>query len=186
MIARIKLLHPALKHGAYSALSLLPGEDRAEFEKLHQGLIAEYSPSGPLENHYVAELARLIWRHEHISIFRVAKLARQPFICEEKFTSGYHETSRDLEEIQAAQCASTVKAEDDEARQELGDLYGLVAAGEVATISYLGGELNFRERLGEMIERCIKRLLHAKALKSISAPAASAPTRHLSTPLKAT
>jgi hypothetical protein len=124
-------------------------------------------------------LARLIWRYEHISIFRVAKLARQPFICEDKFTSYYTETMRNLEEVEAAQCASTVKAEDDEARQELGDLYGLVAAGEVATISYLGDELNLRERLCEMIERCIKCLLHAKGLKSISTASGSPPTRHL-------
>ena len=33
--------HPALKHGAYSATAVLPGERRAAFEKLHRGLIAE-------------------------------------------------------------------------------------------------------------------------------------------------
>ena len=31
--------HPALKHGAYSAIAVLPGENRAEFEKLRRDLI---------------------------------------------------------------------------------------------------------------------------------------------------
>jgi hypothetical protein len=107
---RVKLMHPALKHGAYSALAVLPGEDRAEFEKLHRALIAEYSPSGPLEHHYVAELARLIWRLQNLATLRVAKLAREPFICTEGFTSRYSEISPDLAEVQAAQCAAMVKS----------------------------------------------------------------------------
>jgi hypothetical protein len=32
--------HSALKHGAYSGTCLLPGEDPAEFKKLHQDLVA--------------------------------------------------------------------------------------------------------------------------------------------------
>ena len=33
---------PALKHGAYSATAILPGESQAEFEKLHRDTIAEW------------------------------------------------------------------------------------------------------------------------------------------------
>jgi hypothetical protein len=175
---RIRLKqHPALKHGAYSALAVLPGEDRAEFEKLHRDLIAECSASGPLEHHYVAELARFIWRLQNLGTLRVAKLAREPFICTERFTSRYSEISPDLAEVQAAQCAATVKAKQEEAQQGLGDLYGLVAVGEVATIPYLEDELRLRERLGDMIETCIKRLMQAKGLKSISMVSAPPPSR---------
>ncbi len=53
---------PALKHGAYSATSVLPGESRAAFEKLHRNLKAEWSPSGALEDDIVMTMARLIWR----------------------------------------------------------------------------------------------------------------------------
>ena len=38
MPIRIDRLHPAVKHGAYSAIDVLPGESRAAFEKLHPGL----------------------------------------------------------------------------------------------------------------------------------------------------
>ena len=54
MVGRVKRIPPALKHGAYSATTLLPGEDPAEFEKLHQELIAELKPSGALEDDAVA------------------------------------------------------------------------------------------------------------------------------------
>ena len=119
MVSRVKLTHPALKHGAYSSLAVLPGEDRAEFEKKHRQLIAEYSPSGPLEHHYVLMLARLIWREENLSTFAVVKTAREPFIYAERSGGSYSETARDLEEIQAAQCAASVKAEEEGAAKNL-------------------------------------------------------------------
>jgi len=62
MSVRIKKIHPALKHAGYSATALLPGEDRAAFEKLHHALIAEFTPVGALEEDIVADLARLLWR----------------------------------------------------------------------------------------------------------------------------
>ena len=58
MSIRAKKHHPALKHAGYSATSILPGEDAAEFEKLRQDLIAELAPSGVLEDKIVADLAR--------------------------------------------------------------------------------------------------------------------------------
>ena len=41
MVCRFKKSHPALKHGGYAAMAVLPGERAAEFEKLHQAVIAE-------------------------------------------------------------------------------------------------------------------------------------------------
>ena len=46
MNIRVDRIPPALKHGAYPATAVLPGESRAASEKLHPGLIAEYAPSG--------------------------------------------------------------------------------------------------------------------------------------------
>ena len=36
MSRQVKKFHPALKHGAFSATAVLPGEDPAEFKELHQ------------------------------------------------------------------------------------------------------------------------------------------------------
>ena len=63
---RVNRNHPALKHGAYAATAVLPGERPADFEKLHRHLIAEYAPSGVHEEHIVMNMARLIWRQQNL------------------------------------------------------------------------------------------------------------------------
>jgi len=168
MVDRIKLKHPAFKHGGYSAISVLPGENRAAFEKLLEDLIAEYEPSGPLEQHVVQDLARLIWRKSNLPIFQAAKIARTPYVLDGREFSSYSRTSPDLEQLQAEECAERLRSAEDQACKQLGQMYEVVVAGEIATISFLERELKLVERLDEMIDKCIKRLLHAKALKSVS------------------
>ena len=70
-------LPSALKHAAYSAMTLLPGEDPAEFEKLHKDLISDLAPDGPLEEDVVATIARLLWRKQNLQSFRVAQHAKE-------------------------------------------------------------------------------------------------------------
>src|ERR1700751_3980946 len=85
MLTRVDKIHPALKHAGYSATTLLPGEDSAAFEKLHRALIAEFTPNGALEEDIVADIARLTWRKQNLSTFRIAELAerrRQTIIYE--------------------------------------------------------------------------------------------------------
>lgn len=69
-----------------------------------------------------------------------------------------------------------------EACKELGVLYDLVEMGEAATIEGLTRELEVQDRLDGMIERCLKRLLMTRGLKSMSirsAPPESPPHRYL-------
>jgi hypothetical protein len=49
MLTQVQKTHPALKHGAYSATTILPGEDSTAFKKLHQEVMAELSPNGILD-----------------------------------------------------------------------------------------------------------------------------------------
>jgi hypothetical protein len=77
MLTGFNKLHPALKHAGYSATTLLPGEDPAAFEKLHQVLIAEFTPNGALEEDIVADIARLTWRKQNLATFRIAQLAEK-------------------------------------------------------------------------------------------------------------
>ena len=76
MSFHVKKHHPALKHAGYSATGILPGENPAEFEKLHRELIAEFNPNGALENDIVATMARLVWRKRNLETFRIAERAR--------------------------------------------------------------------------------------------------------------
>ena len=68
--------HPALKHGAYSAIAVLPGESRAEFEKLRRDLVADFTPSGALEDHIVMTIAHLTWRKKNLATLRISELAQ--------------------------------------------------------------------------------------------------------------
>jgi hypothetical protein len=70
-----KRIPPALKHGAYSEVTLLPGEDPDEFAELHRGLIAEFAPTGRSEEETVASIARLMWRRQNLGVFEIGQLS---------------------------------------------------------------------------------------------------------------
>jgi hypothetical protein len=74
-----KRIPPALKHGAYSEVTLLPGEDPDEFAELHRGLIAEFAPNGRMEEETVATIARLMWRRQNLAKFEIGQLSNQMF-----------------------------------------------------------------------------------------------------------
>jgi hypothetical protein len=73
----------------------------------------------------------------------------------------------------------------DQARKELGDAYGLVEIGEIAGVDHLMKDLAVQDRLDAMIDRCLKRLLFLRGLKSISSASTLAPRERLAGPSKA-
>jgi hypothetical protein len=185
MLTRFNKVHPALKHAGYSGTTLLPGEDAAAFEKLHQALIAEFTPVGALEEDIVADMARLTWRKQNLATFRIAELAkrRRTQINTEKVPPlNYLDADEDerLEEERKG-----YRAAEEQARQELGDTYKLIDVGEAATIDGLMKELYIKERLDGLIDRCLKRLLMVRGVKSISLASSSASTPQISAPRKA-
>lgn len=52
----------AMKHGAFSKMIILPGEDGQEFEALHHALIEEWDPQGPTQEDKVFNIAQNLWR----------------------------------------------------------------------------------------------------------------------------
>jgi hypothetical protein len=93
----------AWKHGGYSNLGVLPGEDPQEFERLHQSLIDEYMPSGPSECDMVMSLARYMWRKSRLTIYGQATKARK--FWGDVF-AGASETETELALVQRA-CSET-------------------------------------------------------------------------------
>ena len=61
-----------------------------------------------------------------------------------------------------------MEAAEDQARKELGERYALVEIGETATVDRLLQDLAVEERLDAMIDKCLKRLMHLRGLKSLS------------------
>jgi hypothetical protein len=164
MSPRVGRVHPALKHGAYSAMGVLPGENRAEFEKLHRELINDFSPSGAFENDVIVNMARILWRKKNLRTLSTAKFARDRYsaIIDANVDSGFRalvDPVRHEEQMHAAE---------DQAQKELGEAYGFIKAGEAATLDGLTKELNIEERLDAGISRCLKQLLLVRGVKSIS------------------
>ena len=164
---QIKRRLSALKHGAYSATTILPGESLSEFEKLHQELILEWKPAGAFEDATILSLAHLLWRKRNLSTFRIAERARRRMreIQDATFqTASIPATDVGSEEalIDAWQTARS------KARRELRESYLFVELGEAATFEGLAKELAIQDRLDALIERCMKRLALARGLKSMS------------------
>lgn len=62
----------ALQHGVLSRYTVLPWEDRSEYEALLGALVAEHVPAGPTEEHLVEELAGIIWRKRRLRMAEAA------------------------------------------------------------------------------------------------------------------
>ena len=63
--------------------------------------------------------------------------------------------------------------------------YELVEIGEIASVDQLMKDLEVQDRLDAMIDKCLKRLLFLRGLKSISSASTSAPRERLAAPSKA-
>jgi hypothetical protein len=148
MLALVENTHPALKHGGYSATTILPGEDVAAFEKLHRDLIAELSPKGVLEEDIVAEMAHLMWRKQNLAIFGRAERARErreairsqrakDALAERNAAnSRLSERLRNPLELSPAEREAAAQAADELARTELGEDYELAKIAEIATVPF--------------------------------------------------
>jgi hypothetical protein len=155
-------------------MGLLPGEDPVEYDKLHKDLIDELGPNGPLECDVVSTIARLLWRKQNLCTFRTAELARQrlnqitrdelarrdltnaPFDFSLPGTHEYQTARADAEEAAKAQ-----------ARDELGDRYEHTQS-DMVTVERLTADLEVEERLDAAIDKCPKRLLMLRGVKSMA------------------
>ena len=59
----------SLKHGAFSEVLILPGEDPAAFEELKQRLFAEYNVSGCSEESTMTSIAKTMWQLRTVGPF---------------------------------------------------------------------------------------------------------------------
>ena len=186
MPAKVKKFHSAVKHAGFCSTGLLPGEDRDAFERLNEALIEELRPDGPLENEIVAKIARLTWRRQNLHTFRLAAAAQQQYaaIRSENIPVGTPQvelrswyTPPDPAEVEAGE-----KAAEAQAQRELGDNYVFVKIGKEATIHKMLEDFEVEERLDSMIDKCLKRLLFLRGLKSMRPAESSTPATLIAGP----
>ncbi len=161
-----KNLPPALRHGAYSGLTILPGEDPAEFEALRDELIREHKPVGRSEEQLLKQIAHYSWRLQNLSTYRRAEQVRKLYWGipleppQPKKLFAEHGMMPSL--------GLGYKLKD--ARDNLGDACELAEIGEVATIDYLLKELNIADKLQGMINHLFRQLYLLKGLKTLLPP----------------
>jgi len=196
-----KQIPRALKHGAYTATSVLPGESQTDFEKLHQDIVAELKPSGALEEDLVLAIARYSWRKQNLKTLRLGEAAQarrkaadfrhmNADVLSMRALIRASESCMTEEQRAASQERQQLDTEDrqadlDRVRKELGHLYALTEIGDAATFEGLDKELDIRERLDSAVARCLKQLLMLRGIKSISAAPLSSSPKQIAGPLKA-
>jgi hypothetical protein len=58
--------HNALKHGAFAKELVILGENKDDFDELHQSCVKELKPSGRMEEEVVLAIAKYMWRKRRI------------------------------------------------------------------------------------------------------------------------
>jgi len=66
----------AVRHGVLSAHTVLPWEDKAEYEALLGALVEEHAPHGPTEDHFIEEIAGVIWRKRRLRLAEATSYQR--------------------------------------------------------------------------------------------------------------
>lgn len=163
--------HPALKHAGYSSVGILPGENAADFAKLQRDLVAEFGPQGALEEEIVMTIAHCLWRRRNLATFRIAKRVqrhmRHMSATAMQATDSGVQNGHDQSELER-RFMEKWNVIEGRVREEFGELYVLVEMGEEVTLDGLKDELEVQSRLDATIDRCIKRLLLVRGLKSMS------------------
>jgi hypothetical protein len=166
-------------------MALLPGESADEFEKLHRDLIAEFAPAGALEDDIVATMAGFLWRKQNLASFQIAKEAQEHYFqirrekgVDQTYIVGVKE--RDPKAVDAARQAAV-----EQARKDLGWRFEFIEIGGIATTDRLTKEIDVQDRLDAMIDKCLKRLLFVRGLKSISPASHAAQPTPIPAPPKA-
>jgi hypothetical protein len=168
-------------------MGLLPGEDPAEFEKLHSGLVADFPLGGALAEDIVWTLTRLVWRKNHMHTVRAAQRAwhryhaiestqRKEIIARQQIERkelGLSYIGSSPKELSPEAEKDLRKAVENEAREELGDDYKFIEAEKDVTLEAVMENFEAEVRLNSMIDACVKRLLFLAGFKSLSSSTSS-------------
>src|SRR6185503_19305772 len=64
----------ALKHGLFAEAVILPGENEEEFKALHDSVVEEWNPEGPIEEDAAMNITNVLWRKRRFERFRKKKV----------------------------------------------------------------------------------------------------------------
>jgi hypothetical protein len=161
-------LPSALKHGAFSEILILPGEDPQDFENLKNGLFAEYKPSGISEERLMMAIARALWQERRLALYQHVQHAR---IRKSSPDDGGNAMAKALHEFRVKHLGWSepfvpkpipVRTAEERAHEALLEL------GHLLTLDQLEKELDVESKLQSKIDRLFKRFFQMKAMKQIA------------------
>jgi len=150
----------ALKHGAFSEILILPGEDAEEFEKLKKGLFAEYNPSGASEEFTMMAIAKAHWQEMRLSLYQRGQLLRQRL---DLLAPGWDPMESMYTSWGNAARENTIAPADDKSVDE-----ALLELGKLLTLEYLDKELEVETKIQSKLDRLYKRFFHMRAAKQMA------------------
>jgi hypothetical protein len=157
----------ALKHGAFSVVPFLPGEDPKVFKALRSALIEEYKPSGWSEKHLIDSIAKAFWQERRLTLYQHVQFLRAQKSCAlgptpdplAKSLAAFAAAAGDpVDPPYDVPIAPAVEKTDDEALLELGDL---------VTLDHLDKELDVENKLHSKTDRLFKRFFQTRAMKQM-------------------
>ena len=178
-----KPVPPALRHGIYSGLGLLPTESRAKFRKFRKQIFAELNLDGRLEQDIGEQIVALEWRRKNLATYDLAQRARarrnairSALVPEVRYLNlPVRAWEPDPENPTPDELKAAHRRADKKIQIELGGARELVELGDVATLGHLEKRLAIEDRLDAMIARLYKKLAYVRAIKSMSPPSLPAP-----------
>ena len=180
-----KRVPPALKHGIYSGLGLLPTESRAKFRKFRKQIFAELNLVGRVEQDIGEQIVQLEWRRQNFSTYDLAERARarrsairSAMVPEVRYLDfpAPLRFEPDPENPTPEELRAAHRRADKRIRAELGAALELLEIGDVATLGHLEKRLAILDRLEAMIARLYKKLAYVRAIKSMAPAALPAPS----------
>ena len=161
----------ALRHGAFSEVLILPGEDPAAFEELKQRLFVEYNVSGCSEESTMTSIAKTMWQlgrlrvYEHVQFLRAqGSSSSNPdgFSINEvikKFRAKHGMSDPDDSSANAPTKEVPPKEKTTDER--------LLELGDFVSLDHLDKELEVENKLMAKLDRLLKRFFQIKAMKPL-------------------
>src|SRR5262245_46319503 len=196
----------AIKHGAFSSMAILPGEDEDEYHALFEAFCDEWSPEGPTEVDAISTLTNCVWRKRRIRRFIAERVELRSFDPDhpafdpdlvlgatnvafqqldpkqlEELINENPALRKHLEKKFPKPQRDWVEPADLAKKFTIDDMKTLIGRGhvpkplrelhraDVVGEDLFKQELAMEERLDAMIDRAIKRLVQAKAMKQMLA-----------------
>jgi hypothetical protein len=162
----------AWKHGGYSSLGVLPGEDPEEFNHLHQSLVREWQPLGASECDTVLSIAKCTWRKNRLTIYSQLEVRKQS-VAEDPLSRAWDAWDEVARKQGRVSPSATPKQEEVVVKEDEHRLQqDALAAQELAELEQITPESLIREielesRLDARIDRLFKRLFQLKAVKQM-------------------